>query len=245
MLDLDFKPEESSMTDRKYSHPNSCSIGSNHSDFFDCLSPKQYEFLLSRTLEVEYQKGEVICKQGTFVAHVMVLHEGLIKTYIEGKKNNLVIQIFAPVNIIGLSSLYEGSPVLHHSTSAYIPSKLSMIDANAFKQLLKENPVFSSRMLSLLAEYSVVVNGRFYCLTNKQTYGRLADLLLCLSNRVYKNPKIPLHLSRKDIAELAGMTPESIARILTRLKADGLIELTCDSIEILNPDKLEMISQKG
>jgi len=233
------------MTDKKPNIPSTCSIGGDHNDFFNALTPEQMSYLHSKTVEVEYQKGEVISKQGTFISHILVLNEGLVKTYIQGKKSSLVLQIFPSHNIIGLSNLYDGNPILHYSTAAYVKSKLSLIEAAAFRHLVRENAGFASRMLSLMAEYSLVVNSRFFCLTNKQTYGRLADLLICLANRVYKSQIIPLDLSRKDIAELSGMTPESIARILTRFKTDGLIEITCDSIRIADPEKLEMVSQKG
>ncbi|MBW7847146.1 MAG: winged helix-turn-helix domain-containing protein [Bacteroidales bacterium] len=82
-------------------------------------------------------------------------------------------------------------------------------------------------------------------MAKKQTYGRLADVIICLSNRIYKTPRFPLHLSRKDFAEPSGMSIESIARILTKFKADGLIEVTNEYVEILDFDKLNLISLKG
>jgi len=233
------------MTDTNYVVRNSCSVGTNQLECLDLLTEEEYAFLQSKMVDVSYQKGEVICKQGSFISHVMVLREGLVKTYIEGIGDNLVLQIFSPVNVIGLSNLYEGNSVLHHSTQAYVDSKLSLIEINAFKHLLRTNAVFASKMIALLAAYSLTIHGRFFCLTQKQTYGRLADLLLCLSNRVYKNYNFPLHLSRKEIAELAGMSIESIARIITKFKSDGLIEITCDQLKILDPEKLEMISRNG
>ena len=41
------------------------------------------------------------------------------------------------------------------------------------------------------------------------------------------------------------MSIESIARILTKFKADGLIEINSEYVEILDYDKLSMISIKG
>lgn len=233
------------MTDTNSVVRNSCSIGTNQLDCLELLTADEYAYLQSKMVDVAYQKGEVICKQDSFISHVMVLREGLVKTYIEGMGDNLVLQIFTPVNVIGLSNLYEGNTVLHHSTQAYIDSKLSLIEIGAFKHLLRSNAPFAAKMVALLAEYSLTINGRFFCLTQKQTYGRLADLLLCLSSRVYKNYHFPLHLSRKEIAELAGMSIESIARIISKFKSDGLIEISCDQIKILDPEKLEMISRNG
>lgn len=224
---------------------NSCSIGSNSMECLKLLSESELKFLTDQMVDVYYQKGEMICKQGTFASHVMIIQEGLVKSFLEWSGENLILQIFAPVNIIGLSTLFEGNTVFQHSVQAYIDSKVSLIEISAFKQVMNSNAQFSARMVSLLAEQSAIINGRFYCLTKKQTYGRLADVIICLANRIYKTQKFPLHLSRKDFAELSGMSIESIARILTKFKGDGLIEINSDSVEILNYEKLNLISQKG
>ena len=224
---------------------NSCSIGSNSMECLKLLSESELKFLTDQMVDVYYQKGEMICKQGTFASHVMIIQEGLVKSFLEWSGENLILQIFAPVNIIGLSTLFEGNTVFQHSVQAYIDSKVSLIEISAFKQVMNSNAQFSARKVSLLAEQSAIINGRFYCLTKKQTYGRLADVIICLANRIYKTQKFPLHLSRKDFAELSGMSIESIARILTKFKGDGLIEINSDFVEILNYEKLNMISQKG
>ncbi len=224
---------------------NSCSIGSNTMECLHLLQEHERQYLTDQMVDVYYQKGEMICKQGTFASHVMIIQEGLVKSFLEWNGENLILQIFAPVNIIGLSTLFEGNTVFQHSVQAYMDSKVSLIEIGAFKQIMNSNAQFSARMVSLLAEQSAIINGRFYCLTKKQTYGRLADVIICLANRIYKTQKFPLHLSRKDFAELSGMSIESIARILTKFKGDGLIEINSEYVEILNYEKLNMISQKG
>lgn len=224
---------------------NSCSIGSNSMECLKLLSAEEFKYLTDQMVDVYYQKGEMICKQGTFASHVMIIQEGLVKSFLEWNGENLILQIFAPINVIGLSTLFDGNTVFQHSVQAYVESKVSLIEIGAFRQIMNNNAQFSSKMVSLLAEQGAIINGRFYCLTKKQTYGRLADVIICLANRIYKTQKFPLHLSRKDFAELSGMSIESIARILTKFKSDGLIEINNEYVEIIDFDKLSMISQKG
>jgi len=224
---------------------NSCSIGINTLECMKVLTEEELDFLNAKTLDVYYQKGEMICKQGTFASHIMILQEGLVKSFLEGNSDNLILQIFAPVNIIGLASLYEGTSVFHHSVQAYMDSRVSLVEISAVRQAIQTNAKFASKMISTLAEQKIITSGRFFCLTKKQTYGRLADVLICLANRIYKSHKFPLQLSRKDFAELSGMSVESIARIFTKFKADGLIELNNEYVEILDMEMLSLISQKG
>lgn len=224
---------------------NSCSIGSNSLECMTLLNENELAFLESKTVKVQYAKGEMICKQGTFASHIIILNKGLLKSFLESNGENLILQIFAPVNIVGLANLYEGTTVFHHSVQTYIDSEVSLVEINALREVVSSNGAFANKIISILAEQKIITSGRFFCLTKKQTYGRLADVLLCLANRIYKSNKFPLQLSRRDFAELSGMSVESIARILTKFKTDRLIELTNDQLEILDYETLSLISQKG
>jgi CRP/FNR family transcriptional regulator, polysaccharide utilization system transcription regulator len=185
---------------------------------FDLLTIEEIAFLQSKMVVVNYKAGENLCKQGSFASHIMILREGLVKLFMENGDEKLVLQILPPNNIIGLSSVSEGNTLFYASAQAYKDSVVQLIDMNAFRQVLQSNSAFTRKMLEFLAEQNVITYGRFFCLTRKQTYGRFADVLLCLANRIYKTTRFPLQLSRKELAELSDMSVESIARILTRFK---------------------------
>jgi CRP/FNR family transcriptional regulator len=212
----------------------------------ELLTSQELELLDSKMVEVGYRKGEIICKQGAPATQLMIVREGLVKIYMENNSGeNLVLHIMPEMNIIGLSSLFEGNNVYQFSAQAYLDTRVQVIDIATFKQLIRSNASFSMKVINLLAEYNTIISGRFYCLTQKQTYGRFADVLLCLANRIYKQQKFPLQLSRKELAEIAGMSVESVARILTRFKEEQLIDLECQHLNILDYDRMFDISQKG
>jgi CRP/FNR family transcriptional regulator len=224
---------------------NGCSVGENPLCCFDELTQDEINFVEENSVEIEYAKGETICKQGTFASHIMVIKEGLAKIYLENGKDSLILKILPAVNIIGLPALFDGNNTFPYSAQTYMDSVVKLIEFNAFKSLIESNGKFAGKIISMLAENSVIINGRFFCLTKKQTYGRLADVLLCLAQRIYKQDRFPLQLSRKDLAELTSMSLESTTRILTKFKEEELIAIHCDSIEILKADKLLEISANG
>ena len=224
---------------------NSCTVGGDQICCFEKLSKKEMDIINANSVEVRYAAGENICKQGTFASHIMVIQEGLVKIYLEGNNETLILKILPAVNMIGLSSLIEGNSVFQYSALAYLPTKLRLIEINVFKSIMEKNGKFATKIVSLLGANVAITYGRFFCLTKKQTYGRLADILLCLAQRIYKNDKFPLQLSRKDLGDLASMSIESIARILTKFKEDKLIKIDNDSIEILDLERLTMISNNG
>ncbi|MDX1285782.1 MAG: helix-turn-helix domain-containing protein, partial [Draconibacterium sp.] len=94
-------------------------------------------------------------------------------------------------------------------------------------------------------ENTVQSYGRFHCFTNKQMHGRMADILLCLSQRIFKNDSFNLPLTRSDLAELTGMSTESVIRVMKDFKEDGLIKFEGKDFELLNIEMLMKISEVG
>jgi CRP/FNR family transcriptional regulator len=120
-----------------------------------------------------------------------------------------------------------------------------MIDIQVFRQLLKQNAAFSYRVINVLNESTAQIYGRFFSLTQKQLHGRLADILLCLATRIFKGKSFELPLSRADLGDLTGMSTESVIRLMKEFKDDGLIDMQCKSIELLDIGRLERISEFG
>jgi CRP/FNR family transcriptional regulator len=175
----------------------------------------------------------------------MFMQKGLAKVYLENGANTLVLKIIPDGNLLGLSSVNEENNTFQYSAMAYIDSEIKQIDIHFFKQLLGENPIFAREVINILGSNSVQINGRFFCLTHKQSYGRLADILLCLSERIFRKYNFELPLSRKDLAELSGMSPETVIRMLKQFSDDGLIKMEGKSLDILDPIRLKRISEKG
>lgn len=223
----------------------SCIVENQHSDCFDVLTDQERLLLDNNTVDIAYKKGEIIAKQGSFASHVIFLKEGLVKVYIQGKGKDLILKIIPSDHFIGLSSIYEGNTAFIYSASTYIDSVASLIDINVFKTLLRNNPKFAYAMINIQSENAAQVYGRFYCLTRKQSHGLVADLMLCLANRVFKADKFCLPITRGDLADLTGLSIESVLRIMKEFKKDGLIGTQGKNVEILEEASLERISKFG
>jgi CRP/FNR family transcriptional regulator, polysaccharide utilization system transcription regulator len=224
---------------------NSCTISSRGCACFDKLTKAEKELIDRNQVELTYKKGEIICKQGSLSPHVIFLSKGLVKAYIEGCSDILVLKIISEGKFIALSSVMEGNNVFNYSTMAYVDSVVKLIDMNTFKTILRSNAEFATEVFNVQSAHAAQIYGRFYCLTQKQSYGRLADILLCLSDNVFGKNAFELQLSRKEIAELSGMAQESVIRIIKKFKENKLIDTKGKTIQILNYDKLQEISMKG
>jgi CRP/FNR family transcriptional regulator len=110
---------------------------------------------------------------------------------------------------------------------------------------VKQNPVFAKEIIDMLNSNSIQINNRFFCLSHKQSFGRLADILLCLSERVFQETEFELPLSRKELAELTGLKPETVIRLLKQFSDEGIIHLNGKKINIRDNQMLKKISEKG
>jgi len=212
---------------------------------FELLTSEEKELVDQRSVLVNYKKGENICKQGSFASHIMYLDKGLVKVFLEGNPKDLILNITPQKNLMGLQALYEGNNTFLYSISTYTESTVRLIDIQIFKQLLKQNPLFAFRIINILNESTSQSYGRFFSLTHKQLHGRLADILLCLSRKIFKAETFDLPISRSDLSDLTSMSTESVIRIMKDFKDDGIIDINNKSITLLDIPRLDRISAKG
>lgn len=222
-----------------------CSIPDFDQSWYELLTEDEKLKIDTHSVSINFKKGETVCKRGAFASHIFFLEEGLVKVYIEEKNKNLIIALSTKNNLLGLSSILDGNDKLPYSIATYTDSKIRIIDIQVFRQLLKQNSAFSYHIINLLNESTVQIYGRFFSLTQKQLHGRLADILLCLSNRIFKSKTFDLPLSRADLGDLTGMSTESVIRMMKEFKDDGLIGMNCKQIELLDIGRLERISEFG
>lgn len=221
-----------------------CENNNDTGSCFKVLTEEERNLLDNNLTEIKFSKGETIAKQGTKAADILYLKEGLVKISITSGENNLILCVKTKNHFVGTENIY-GYDYHPYTVTALEDSVICFIDISAIRQLLKQNNTFNSEMYKVITSNSLITYDRFFSLTQKQLHGRFADILLCLSKRVFKAQKFDLPLSRKDLAALTGMAPESVIRIIKDFKTDNIIATKGKRIEILNQPLLEKISNVG
>jgi CRP/FNR family transcriptional regulator len=196
-------------------------------------------------VQIKFRKGETICKQGAISSYIMLLTEGHVKAYLEGIMDRTYnLAIIKAFDLIAISSLY-GKGYYHFSATALTPATLYLIDKEIFTDILKNNSVFASHVMKYFCENFELAFHRLSTLAFKQSLGRVAEVLIYLSEEIFEDNLIQPTITRKDIAELAGISTENAVRILSELKNDNIINIHSRGIEILNPSLLKTFSIAG
>jgi len=211
---------------------------------FHTLNPKEIELLNTHRVELKFNKGEVICKQGSFATHLLFVQKGLTKSYLEEGKRTQILCINPIGSFLQIPSMSEEN-VFHYSVAALERVEACFFDMQIVKQVVHDNANFAWQLMKLGHETQILTYDRFFSLTQKQLHGRMADILLCLANRIYGSFDFILDFSRKDLADLTAMSNESAIRILKDFKDDKIIETDGKGIKITNLEMLRKISLVG
>ena len=193
----------------------------------------------------EVKKRTNILNEGSPVSYVIYLRSGLVKEYrIRSDKQEQILQIVKPHSYLGMTSLF-GDKFNHYSYESLTDIKLCYIDSNIFINLFKNNGNFAFEILTSVERDSNNNFHRFINQGNKKIYSRIADILIYFSKIVFSSNKIQIPLTRSELAEIAGTSRESIGRVITKFKSEGIINTSGKNIIINDIKKLEDISKLG
>ena len=117
------------------------------------------------------------------------------------------------------------------------------IDLTEIRNIAMHNGKFTLNVLEKINKASDRIILEFLEVKQKRLNGRIAYILLYFSKMVYKNNTFDLPVSRKEIAEYIGMTIENVIRTLSEFRKDHIIKIYGSSIEIVDMERLEKISE--
>ena len=214
------------------------------SDCLMLLAKSQLEVLVNKSKTVKFRKGEIICKQGVYASKILYLKKGMVKTYLEHPDKDIIFCIKPSKSFIGLEALYNDR-VYPYSCSVYEDSEFCMFEADTFQNLIEQNGKFAAAIMQNLNLWTSRVYERMVTLTKKQVAGKLADILICLSERIYFSDEFILTISRKDLSDITQLAPETLSRAIKDFKNEGVIDVDGKNFKILNRKKLQTFSEVG
>ncbi len=212
---------------------------------FQMLSEEEAALIRASKTQVVFRKGETLTKQGTFASYVLFIMSGLVKQYVEGDSiHNYNLQLVQPNEFLGLSAVF-GEAIYPYSATALMETQVFLIEKEALRKVVQQNGMFAYTIIKRYCEQ----NTRFYSVVRnliyKQMNGHMADALLYLSSDNFDGLEVTALLTRKEIADFAGISTESAVKILKIFEKEGIIALTDKTVSILHRDRLEEISKHG
>jgi CRP-like cAMP-binding protein len=171
--------------------------------------------------------------------NIYFIKSGSIKVYQshpEGKE--LITNIYNANDFFGFESILEGNNY-HESAVAMQDSEVICIPKHDFTTLLQSHPDVSKSFIALLCKKVGEKEKQLLNLAYNSVRQRTAEALLKV--RELKDNKENIQISREDLAKMVGTASESVIRVLSDFKDEGLIEIEGGKIKVTQPAKLEKV----
>jgi CRP/FNR family transcriptional regulator len=212
---------------------------------FQMLSPEEAELVRASKTQVLFRKGDNLTKQGAFASYALFVINGLARQYIEGDgSRSFNLRIIKPGEFVGLSAIFTQN-TFNYSSVAMTDCQVFLVEKEAIARIVKQNGLFGFNLIKRYCEQNANLFDTLRMVLYKQMNGRMAEALLYIDRLKTENPEIFQLLSRKEIADFAGISTESAVKLLKSFEKDGLIELREKDILIVNQKELQEISKKG
>jgi CRP/FNR family transcriptional regulator len=210
------------------------------------LAGKQLENLDRSRLFRHYQRGQPICHQGDPAEALYCVHSGCVELYKIGPGDTEVtIRLLRPGDILGYRPILAGEP-LAASARALESSALCVIPRNTVFDLLRQSPETAMRLLEKLARELRVSEEELVARVAQSVPQRVARFLLWMCERLRHRSGngcvINLGLRREDMAQIIGIAPETLSRVLHDLERRGIVQLDRRCIRIVDLARLQQLS---
>ena len=190
-------------------------------------------------------KGEMIFHEGDKANGLYMVEKGKIKVFklsFEGKEQ--ILHIYGPGHTFGEVPVFQGGN-FPASAMALDASTIIFMPRDKFVGLITSTPGLGMNLLADLSrrlrEFTVQIEN----LSLKEVPARLAAYILTLSKEQQNPEKISLPISKAQLSNLIGTTPETVSRILKKMSDAAHIEVAGKIIYIRDLEGLENLSESG
>jgi DNA-binding response OmpR family regulator/predicted transcriptional regulator len=158
------------------------------------------------------------------------------KTNQDGKE--LITNLYKENDFFGFEPVLENASYTE-SAVALQDSELVIIPKHDFLTLLYIQKDVSASFIGLLCKKVGDKEKQLLNLAYNSVRQRIAEALLKLVQ--LKNSSERIQISRDDLAKIVGTAPESVIRVLSDFKDEGMIEIESGKITVVQPTHLEKV----
>ena len=174
-----------------------------------------------------------------------MVEKGKIKVFklsFEGKEQ--ILHIYGPGHTFGEVPVFEGKN-FPASAMALEKSMIIFLPRNKFVNLIASVPGLGMLLLADLSkrlrEFTIQIEN----LSLKEVPARLAAYILTLSNEQKNEEQVTLPISKAQLSNLIGTTPETVSRIFKKMMDAAYIEVQTKTILIKDLEGLLELSDSG
>jgi CRP/FNR family transcriptional regulator, dissimilatory nitrate respiration regulator len=202
--------------------------------------------VLNKARVVTVARGEHLFHHGDPARRIWLCRTGQLKLFrLSDSGQEKIIAIINPGRSFAEATLFMPARVYPVHCAALQPSELVGFDADDLVETLHNDPEACFRLLGTLSVRMHEKINQIDSLALQNAHLRVAHYLLEEYRRLQAPKTFRLEASKKHIAGLLAVQPETLSRSLTALQREGALDMDARYITISDPEKLEQIARSG
>lgn len=203
--------------------------------------------MINELTEARYGKGEFIFREGDPTEYFHIVKEGTVKcvkSTPDGKECTL--KVLMPGDLFCCdAAAFDGS--CHPGTAQPMGEvRVLRMRKKVYFDMLRRSPDAALEVIKYLGNRLHEAQEKAKILALDRADQRLAALLIDLAARSGTHDpqgiRLPMRLTRQDMANMVGTTTETVIRIMSRFKRDHLVAGTANRLVIRNIERLKAVA---
>ncbi len=190
-----------------------------------------------------YEKGDYIFREGNAMLGIHFIQHGGVKvvtTNLNGREQ--VVRLASDGNTLGHRVL--GNDKYYFNAIALMDTNVCFLETSVFRNICMKTPEFAYNLILFYALELRRTELRVKYHSQMNIREKVAEAFVYINEIFGTNPKtktLNIELSRQEIADIAGTTPEQVTRQLSDFEKEKLIFRKKREIQIINAKGLENI----
>jgi CRP/FNR family transcriptional regulator len=199
---------------------------------FESLKQPHLQRLEEISSVKEYKKGQFLFHEGDDPGRLHILIQGVLKVYkTDPRGNEITLNHFHPVALIAELANLEHIP--YPATAVFeTDGKVIAIGYGPFERDFLKNPEIAFSIIKSLTRKMITLNTVISHNLTMTATSKVARF-------IHDNERLFQGLKQHKVASILNITPETMCRVLKRLKESGAIEKTESRFGIVDRERLK------
>jgi CRP/FNR family cyclic AMP-dependent transcriptional regulator len=178
------------------------------------------------------ERGASVVRAGEVTDSLYILLSGRAKvTNTDEEGREIILAWLGPSEFFGEMGLLDGSPRSANVVAAEA-CELMFLSKDAFQRCLQDNFQVAQKLMKILVQRLREADRKIESLALLDVYGRVARLLLDMSEEVDGLRVVKKKISKQDMAKMIGASREMVSKVMRDLEIRGYIRYDDDLLVI-------------
>lgn len=206
---------------------------------FKDLSPKSLSIIEKRIQTLDLKKGEQIISETEVAQGVYFVHSGAVKlTKQDENGNEIIVCVKQKGDVFAEACLFSKRTECYPATATMLQDgRVFFLDKLELERDLYKYPELAMQMISYMSDALREMTSQLRDVALLDVYAKTVKTLERLGNKFNNGVNrwdIEIPLTIQEFANVVGTTRESVSRVFSKLKKDGIIDMKARKIIILD-----------